>query len=283
MSTLSRFLPADYDATAPVAVIAGQRVYPQRTIAALRAKNVPVRLIAFESETLPEVIDSFPEDERVVLKVGQLGKLLRAIERFGAKYALMVGQITPGKLFRDTLPDLKAVSLLARLKERNAETIFGAIADEIARVDCTLLDARAFLDEELATEGLMTGKRLPVEEKYIAHGVEVARGLARLDVGQGCVVRKGTVLAAEAFEGTDAMLRRAGSFKTEGLIFVKTVKPGQDLRFDVPVFGTQTLDVMDEAGIGTAALQVGGVLMLEKEHVLARAREANITLYGFGA
>ncbi|MGC4072627.1 MAG: LpxI family protein [Nibricoccus sp.] len=104
---------------------------------------------------------------------------------------------------------------------------------------------------------------------------------ARLDIGQGCVVRKGTVLAVEAFEGTDAMLRRAGEFKTDNTLFVKTVKTHQDYRFDVPVFGQRTLETMREAGLHAAALEVGRVIMIDKPAVIAQAKEWGISLFGF--
>ena len=126
----------------------------------------------------------------------------------------------------------------------------------------------------------MTGGRVRLVEEDVAHGIEIAREVARLDIGQGVVVRKGTVVAVEAFEGTDEMLRRAGGFKTDGLIFVKTVKPRQDFRFDVPVFGRRTLEVMREAGIETAVLEADSTLVLEKESVLAQARAWGIQLLG---
>jgi DUF1009 family protein len=127
----------------------------------------------------------------------------------------------------------------------------------------------------------MTGRRFPIEDEYVAHGVQISRECARLDIGQGCVVRKGTVLAVEAFEGTDAMLRRAGTFKTDGSLFVKTVKAAQDYRFDVPCFGLRTLETMREAGLTAAALETGKVIILDKPAVLAQARTWGIHLQGF--
>jgi DUF1009 family protein len=193
----------------------------------------------------------------------------------------MAGQVTPGRLFRDLHPDLKAARILLSLKRRNAETIFGAVAKEIEALGIRLLDARAFLDDHLATPGCMTGRTFPVEPDDVAHGVSLARECARLDIGQGCVVRKGTVLAVEAFEGTDEMLRRAGGFKTDGALFVKTVKARQDYRFDVPCFGLHTLAIMSEWGIRAAALEAGSVLLLDKPAVLARARALGLSLFGY--
>lgn len=277
----SAFLPAHFDATKPVVLIAGQGLYPQLVVQSIRRAGIPVRLIAFEEETSPELIAAFLPEERRTLLVGQIGKMLRALEDFGAGSAFMAGQISPRKLFKGLHPDLKAIRILATLKRRNAETIFGAIAAEISAIGVTLLDARSFLDDQLATSGTMTGRSFPIERDYMDHGIQIARECARLDIGQGCVVRKGTVLAVEAYEGTDAMLTRAGTLKTDQTLFVKTVKARQDFRFDVPCFGLRTLETMQTAGITAAALETGRVIILDKPAVLAAAKAAGISLFGF--
>ncbi|MBL9215513.1 MAG: UDP-2,3-diacylglucosamine diphosphatase LpxI [Opitutaceae bacterium] len=276
----SAFLPPDFNPRQPVALIAGRGRYPVITAAAIRAAGVPLRLVAMDDETSPELVASFPAAERVTLNVGQVGKMLDSLRQFGAGYALMAGQVKPKKLFHGLTPDLKAATLLFSLKRRNAETIFGAIAAEIEQLGVRLLDARAFIDDQLATPGAMAG-RLRIEAEYLEHGIHIAREAARLDIGQGCVVRKGTVLAVEAFEGTDEMLRRAGTFKTDEALFVKTVKVRQDFRFDVPVFGLRTLETMHEAGLAAAALEAGKVIILDKPDVLKQARAWNIALHGF--
>lgn len=248
---------------------------------AVRRAGVPLRLIAFDEETRPDLIESVPESDRRTLLVGQLGKALKTLSQFQAGYAIMAGQITPRRLFRGLHPDLKAARILFSLKRRNAETIFGAIAGEIEKLGVRMLDARSFIDDHLATPGTMTGGKFPISRDYVEHGIHIARECARLDIGQGCVVRKGTVLAVEAFEGTDEMLRRAGGFKTDEALFVKTVKGQQDYRFDVPCFGLRTLETMREAGVASAALEAGKVIMLDKPAVLAQARTWGIALEGF--
>ncbi len=278
---VSAYLPSSFEPRRPIALIAGRGQYPIITAAAIRRANVPLRLIALEEETAPELTATFPEAERVEINVGQLGKMLSALKDFGAGYALMAGQVKPKRLFHGLTPDLKAAAILFSLKRRNAETIFGAIADEIGKIGITLLDARAFIDDQMATPGSMTGKKFPIDQEYLDHGIHIARETARLDIGQGCVVRKGTVLAVEAFEGTDAMLRRAGMFKTDETLFVKTVKASQDYRFDVPVFGLRTLETMREAGLTAAALEAGKVIVLDKPAVLAQAKSWGIALHGF--
>lgn len=281
VSPLSNFLPATFDKSRPLGLIAGQGLYPLLVARAAQAAGVPLRLIAFEEETSSELLSFVPESERVTLFVGQLGKMLKALTSFECSYAIMAGQITPKRLFKGLHPDLKAAQILMSLKRRNAETIFGAIAREIEKIGVTLLDARSFLDSQLASAGCMTGGRFPIEHDYVTHGVQIARECARLDIGQGCVVRKGTVLAVEAFEGTDEMLRRAGHFKTDGALFVKTVKGAQDYRFDVPCFGLRTLEIMREAGLAAAALECDRVLMLDKPAVITQARSWGIDLLGF--
>lgn len=281
MPPLSAFLPADFDARRPLVLIAGQGVYPMLVATAVRSAGIPLRLVAFEEETRPELVASFPAQEQRMLKVGQLGHMLDALKEFDAGSAIMAGQITPRRLFKGLHPDLKATRILFSLKRRNAETIFGAIAKEIEALEVTLLDARSFLDDQLAVPGCMTGRKFPIDEEYVQHGVQIARECARLDIGQGCVVRKGTVLAVEAFEGTDEMLRRAGGFKTDAALFVKTVKARQDWRFDVPCFGLRTLETMREAQLTAAALEAGKVIVLEKPKVIEQAKAWGISLLGF--
>ena len=136
------------------------------------------------------------------------------------------------------------------------------------------------MDEDLAEEGGLVQGKEKIELEHLKHGIEIARENARLDVGQGVVVSRGTVLAVEAFEGTNQMLERAGKFGAKNCLFVKLAKPKQDTRFDVPVFGLQTLKAMKEAGIGNAALESGSVLLLEKKIVLIEAKKVGIGISG---
>ncbi|MBN1403496.1 MAG: UDP-2,3-diacylglucosamine diphosphatase LpxI [Opitutales bacterium] len=281
MPAPSRFLPDNFETDAPVALIAGRRLYPLIIAQRMRECGIPCRLIAFEGETSDELWNFFPESERAMIKVGQLGHMLKSLKKLGARYALMAGQIAPGRLFRELHPDLKAIQILATLKERNAESIFGAISNEVEKIGVSLLDARSFMDEDMASAGVMTKGKLKAAPEYIAHGIRIAKEVARLDIGQGVVVRKGTVLSVEAFEGTDDMLSRSNKYKTDKLIFVKTTKPRQDWRFDVPVFGMQTVEKMHESGITTACLEVDGTIILEKKAVLEKAREWGMEIYGY--
>ena len=277
---MSRFLPNDFDPSRPLALIAGQGIYPQLLADRARKTGIPLRLIELGGETSTELITSFTENQRSAVKVGQVGKLLKELKKLDAKYAVMAGQVTPGKLFKGLHPDLKAIRMLAGLDRKNAETIFGAIGEEIEKAGVHLLDARVFMDQDLAEEGVMIQGKEKIEPEHLKHGIEIARENARLDVGQGVVVSRGTVLAVEAFEGTNQMLERAGKFGAKNCLFVKLAKPKQDTRFDVPVFGLQTLQAMKEAGIGNVALESGSVLLLEKDEILIEAKKLGIGLMG---
>lgn len=278
---MSRFLPENFDESKPIALIAGQGQYPILLAQRARAAGIDLRLIELGGETPTELVNDFKPEQRATVKVGQVGKLLKELKKLDAGYAVMVGQVTPGKLFRGLHPDLKAIRMLAGLDRKNAETIFGAIGDEIENADVHLLDARVFMDEDLADEGVMVKGKDKIDPQHLEHGIEIAHENARLDVGQGAVVSRGTVLAIEAFEGTNAMIERAGSFGAKNCLFVKLGKPEQDTRFDVPVFGLHTLQAMTKAGIGTAALQRGSVLLLDKPKLLSEAKKLRIGIRGF--
>ena len=277
---MSRFLPDNFDANRPLALIAGQGNYP--ILLAERARKAGIRLYLIElgGETSAELVQTFSNDKRSAVKVGQVGKLLKDLKKFNVGYAVMAGQVTPGKLFKGLHPDLKAIRMLAGLDRKNAETIFGAIGDEIEKAGVHLLDARVFMDQDLAEEGVMVKGKEKIEPEHLKHGIEIARENARIDVGQGVVVSRGTVLAVEAFEGTNAMLERAGKFGAKNCLFVKLGKPKQDTRFDVPVFGLQTLNTMKDAGIGNVAMESGSVLLLDKAELLKQAEKLGIGLTG---
>lgn len=280
MHTLSRFLPENFDKSATIAILAGKGVYPEIVHNYLEKASIKHVLMAFEDETSPELWEKFEDSQRYSTNVGQLGKLLKNLKKSGAKYAIMAGQITPKKLFKGMKPDLKAIMILATLKKKNAETIFGAIASELAKIEVEMLDARSFLDNELAPKGLFAGNKWTISEEYTSHAMAIARESARLDIGQGCVVSRGTVLAVEAYEGTDKMLERAGSFGAKDCVFAKTVKPNQDYRFDVPVIGERTMRKLANSGIQNVVVEGESVIILEKEKVLNLAKENNIKILG---
>ena len=277
---ISKFLTQEFDKTNKIAVLAGKGVYPQLLIDRLRELEIPVCLMAFEDETAQELIAQFSPNDVETINVGQLGKLLKSLKKHNAKYAMMAGQITPKKLFKGLKLDLKAMLVMAKLKKKNAETIFGAIADELSKIGVDMLDARTFLDDCLAPKGLCVGSKWSVADCYVEHAMTIARESARLDIGQSCVVARGSVLAVEAWEGTDKMIERAGTFEAKDAIFAKTVKPNQDYRFDVPVIGERTIRKLAQANIQNVVVEADNVILLEKEKVFALAKEHNIKILG---
>lgn len=283
MASASRFLPPGLDPTRPIAVIAGQGRYPALLAEAARARGVAIKLVSFEEETDPALVASFAPHDRRAVSVGKLGALLDALRELNAAGAVMAGQISPRKLFSGMVPDLRLIALLASLKERNAETIFGGISAEIEAMGVQMLDARAFLDDHLVSAGCLTGWTCGIADESLAFGARMAREMARLDIGQAVVTAKGTVIAVEAFEGTDQMLRRCAATGGKEMLLTKTSKHAQDWRFDVPCFGVKTLECMAEGGVQKAALETDGVILIDKPAVVARAKELGIDLYGFTA
>ena len=193
----------------------------------------------------------------------------------------MMGQISPRKLF-DLRPDLRILMMLARLKERNAETLFGAIGDEMAKDGITLLPATTFLEDQLPATGHVCGpsfnKRQLADAEF---GFRIAKETSRLDIGQSVVVRHGTVLAAEAFEGTNACIKRGGELgRGKDVMLVKVSKPNQDFRFDVPVIGPLTLEAARDARIRALGVEAGKTLLLEKEKLLSLAERHGISIFG---
>lgn len=281
MHALSGYLPDDFDPAGGLTLLSGKGAYPRILAERARAAGVDVSLIAVVDEVDPEFVETFPRDHVLYAKVGQLGKFLSHLEKLHSRYFVMAGQVAPKRLFNGLVPDLKAAVVLARLKERNAHTIFGAIADEAKKIGVTQLDARAFMDDQLATAGALVGKAKSIDAFALEYGVRIAKECARLDIGQGVVVSGGTVTAVEAYEGTDKMLRRCADIPKKNPLYVKTVKPGHDYRFDVPCFGLRTLESMELGGIRAAALESGNVVILEKEKVFADAARRGITLVGF--
>ena len=260
-------------------IIAGSSVYPLLLADAARVAGVKKIIVAaFSDETSPEITNR--ADEIEWLRVGQLGKLLSFFRGANVRHAIMAGQIAPGNLF-SLRPDFKAMFLLARLKERNAASIFGAIADQLAEIGVDLLPATTFLDHLLAPAGHIAGPKLKErEETDITFGFEIAKQLSALDVGQTIVVKNGTVLAVEAFEGTNDAILRGGSLGKKNAIVIKVTKPNQDMRFDVPVIGTETLRIGVEAKVRAIAVEAGRTLLLEKAALIDLAERSKISLVG---
>jgi len=260
-------------------LIAGNGTYPRLAVKGAREAGVTkIVAAAFEGETDPALAGFV--DEIHWMRVGQMGRLLDAAKKSGATASMMAGQIAPGNLF-NLRPDFHALILLAKLKERNAETLFGAVAGELEKAGVPLLIATTFLEKHLASEGLIAGpkpKSRILED--ITYGLGIAKEVSRLDIGQTVVVKKGTVLAVEGFDGTDSTIRRGGELGRGEAVVVKVSKPRQDMRFDVPVIGPRTLETAAAAGVTAIAMEAGRTLLLEVDQLRELATRHNITLWG---
>ena len=258
-------------------IIAGNGVYPR--LLADSARKVGVKKIiaaAFTDETDPALAQHVDLVEW--MRVGQLNRLLKFFRDQKVHHAIMAGQIAPKNLF-DLHPDWKALLVLAKLKERNAESIFAAIADELAKVGVDLLPAASFLEDSLAPAGLIAGPKLSRrEEEDVAFGWKIATEIARFDIGQTIIVKNGTVLAVEAFEGTNDAIRRGGALARKGAVMIKVPKPNQDMRFDVPVIGVETIRVAAEVKLRVIAVEAGRTLFLERDTIVDLANRANISI-----
>jgi DUF1009 family protein len=258
-------------------IIAGNGVYP--TVLATAARKGGVKKIVVAAFT-DETDGSIDESADIVewLRVGQLGRLLNFFRDHNVHQVIMAGQIAPKNLF-DLRPDVKALVVLAKLKQRNAESIFTAIAVELKKVGIDLLPATTFLEDQLAAKGLIAGPRLSrTEEGDVELGWSVAKDIARLDIGQTIIVKNGTVLAVEAFEGTNDAIKRGGALAREGAVMIKVAKPNQDMRFDVPVIGVETIKVAAEAKLRVIAVEAAKTLLLERDKVVDLVQRSKISM-----
>ena len=230
--------------------------------------------VAFEGETDPALAPLV--DDIVWLRVGQLSKMIGAFTQRGIKQCVMAGQIAPKNLY-DLRPDLRALAVLLRLKEKNAHTIFGAIADELRKDGVELVEATPWLEPLMPGTGFQIGPKLSdTQQADLEFGYRMAKETSRLEIGQTVVVKGGAVLAVEAFEGTDKCLARGGELAGSegGAVAVKVAREKHDLRFDIPCLGPQTLETCAAARISVLAFEAGKSLLLEDE-TCARLADKN--------
>jgi UDP-2,3-diacylglucosamine hydrolase len=260
-------------------IIAGSRALP--LMLARQARKMGVRrlvAVAFEKETDPALTALVDEIEW--LRVGQLTKMIRSLKTRGVSRCVMAGQITPKSLF-DVRPDFRALTLLMKIKEKNAHTLFGTLAQELEREGIELIAAVPWLEPLMPGPGFQLGPKLTAEQAAdVVFGHRLAKEIARLDIGQSVVVRKGVVLAVEGFEGTDACLARGGDLagRDGGAVAVKVAKAGHDMRFDIPCVGLRTLEVCVAHRVGVLALEAGKTLLLEEEQVKELAATRRIAV-----
>ena len=271
-----------------IGLIAGNGSFPLLVLDAARAQGFEVIVAAIKEEAFPE-IEQHGAAAVHWLSLGELSRLIETFQREGVHRAVMAGQVKHKQIFSSIRPDWKLAKLLLSLGTRNTDSLLGAVAKTLAEEGITLENSTSFLEPLLAKAGVLTRRvPTPLEEKDIEYGRAVARHLAQYDIGQTVVVAESACVAVEAMEGTDAAIARAGEImrslagdaSTLGreLTVVKIAKPNQDMRFDVPVIGVKTIEVMRQAGATCLALDAGRCLLLDGNAVIVAADSVGITI-----
>ncbi len=271
-----------------IGLIAGNGTFPLLVLDAARAQGYEVVVAAIKEETSPE-IESHGATAVHWLSLGELSKLIETFKREGVQRAIMAGQVKHKQIFSAIQPDWRLAKLLLSLTARNTDSLLGAVAKVLADEGITLENSTWLLEPLLVKPGILT-QRAPTdqERKNIDYGRNVARQLAQHDIGQTVVIAESACVAVEAMEGTDATIERAGqimrslhgdaSTLSRALTVVKIAKPAQDMRFDVPVIGVKTIEVMRTAGATCLALDAGKCLLLEAEKIPEAANAAGIAV-----
>ncbi len=274
-------------AAAKLGLIAGNGKFPFLVLDAAQAQGYEVVVAAIKEETFPEI-----ESRGAAvhwLSLGELSKLIDTFKRAGVQRAIMAGQVKHKQIFSSIRPDWRLAKVLLSLGTRNTDSLIGAIANVLADEGIALENSTALLEPLLARPGVLT-RRAPSEQerRNIAYGRAVARHLAQFDIGQTVVVAEAACVAVEAMEGTDATIERAGrimkslegeaSTLSRALTVVKIAKPNQDMRFDVPVIGIKTMEVMRSAGASCLAIDAGRCLLLEGEAIAQAADQGNVAI-----
>jgi len=258
-------------------LIAGNGKFPFLVLEGAKRAGTSVAVAAIREETDP-AIESLAE-RLTWVGIGQLGKMLRFFKDEGVDKAIMAGQVKHVQIFSRAIPDVRMLKMLLRLPRRNTDALIGAVANELASEGIELIDSTFFLKDQLPQPGTLT-KRAPDqrERSDVEYGLEIARGIAGMDLGQTIVVRDRACVAIEAMEGTDAVIRRAGDLVRGRLTVVKIAKPDQDMRFDVPVVGVPTIESMKDSGATCLCLTAGKTLMFDREAMVKLADKHKIAI-----
>jgi UDP-2,3-diacylglucosamine hydrolase len=266
-------------------LIAGNGRFPFLVLDAARSMGHEVTIVAIREEASQELeaaaATAGPPASFHWISLGQLGGWLKILNQAGVTCAVMAGQVKHTKIFGGIVPDMTALSVLTRLKSRNTDAIIAAVADVMRAHGVDLIDSTALLQPMLASEGVMSRRHPTADEsRDLEFGYRMADVIAGLDVGQTIAVKHQAVVAVEAMEGTDETIARAGHLAGPGVVIVKVAKPGQDMRFDVPVVGLATIQAMLRAGASVLSLDAGQALMFDRATMLASADEAGIAVVG---
>jgi DUF1009 family protein len=258
-------------------LIAGGGQFPLLAADAARRRRHRVVAVAHLGETDPVLSDRV--DEIVWIRLGQLGHLIKALKKQGVRKALLAGSIAKKKMFENIKPDLKGLAVMSKLALFHDDDILRALADELAKEGIEIVSSTLYLTDLVAPQGCLTRKKpTRAEQEDIRFGWKVAKELGRLDVGQCVVVRRKTVLAMEAIEGTNEAILRGGSLGKEKTVVVKVSKPNQDLRFDVPAVGIDTVRTMARVRASVLAVEAAKTLIFDKNEMIAYADQSNISI-----
>jgi len=259
-------------------LIAGNGKFPFLVLEAARSRGLDMVVVAILEETFKEIESCAATVHWVSL--GQLGRLIKIFRQEGVTHAIMAGQVKHKQIFSSIMPDMKMLKLLTSLRSKNTDALIGGVARILEEEGITLIDSTAFLKPLLPDPGILTD-RSPTEEerKDIEYGRRIAIEIARLDIGQSVVVRGQACVAVEAMEGTDAVIRRAAEVTgKQRITVVKVSKPKQDMRFDVPVIGLPTVELMVEANASVLAIDACKTLVLDREKLIRFANEHGICI-----
>jgi DUF1009 family protein len=266
-----------------IGLIAGNGRFPFLVLQGARSLGYDVTIVAIKEEASSD-LEGAARDAKADLhwvSLGHLGRCLKILKAAPVSQAVMAGQVKHVKIFSGIVPDLTLLSVLARLKARNTDALISAVADVMREEGIELLASTAFLAPLMARAGTLTDRAPSDEERGdFEFGYRVADAIAALDVGQTIAVKHKAVVAVEAMEGTDEVIARAGHLAGPGVRIVKVAKPGQDMRFDVPVIGLATIQAMRIAGASALSIDAERTLVLDGEHVFASANEAGIAIAG---
>jgi UDP-2,3-diacylglucosamine hydrolase len=277
-------------------LIAGNGRFPFLLLDAARTQGFAVVVAAIRQETDPEINHRAVADEKITvhwLGLGELSKLIDTFHKEGVTMAVMAGQVKHKQIFSSIRPDWRLAKLLMSLRTRNTDMLLGAVAKVLGDEGIELMSSTSFLEPLLAQEGVLT-KREPDENerKDIEYGLGVARAVAGFDIGQTVVVAAQACVAVEAMEGTDAAIERAGAIMRSmdeesgdpastlerKLTVIKVAKPKQDMRFDVPVIGVQTIETMIRAGATCLSVEAERTLLFDRDNLLTKANGVGIAI-----
>jgi len=258
-------------------LIAGGGVFPLMVADAAKDKGLRVVAVAHEGETDPLLVEKV--DEMAWIKLGQLGHLIKVFKKAGVTKTVMAGTINKKKMFENVRPDLRGLTLISKLAIFHDDDILRAVAGELQREGIHIVSSAEHLPELLAPRGNLTRKKPNQSEREdVEFGWKIAKELGRLDIGQCVVVRKKTVLAMEAIEGTNETILRGGKLAKEKAVVVKVSKPNQDLRFDVPAVGPDTIQVMAQVNASVLAIEAGKTLLFDKPAMISYADRSGIVI-----